>query len=119
MSQSQHRTSDNFTHDNLLWVYDREKCEYRGQQPHNTAVIGRFYEVEGTDGGTYLGIEDFLSELENRAAPAINVLERGGSLNPEPLIQGQSCKTGAGTCGVRMPVVPIYGKRLLWRLSRF
>jgi hypothetical protein len=72
-----------FTGGNVVWVYDREKNEYRPQGPHNTAVIGHYNTVLGTDGKAYLGFEKLLSQAESDAKPVIDKLGIGEMITPE------------------------------------
>ncbi|PYJ97417.1 MAG: hypothetical protein DME23_15650 [Verrucomicrobia bacterium] len=39
-----------FTRDGLLWLYDRERKQYRRQAPHNTAITGHCYAFENEKG---------------------------------------------------------------------
>lgn len=72
-----------FTRDNLVWLYDRVKKEYRRQGPHNTAVIGHFYTVLGKDNAPYYGFEELLSEAESHARPIIDKLDSYEAITPE------------------------------------
>ena len=72
-----------FARDNLVWVYDREKRQYRHQHVQDTAVIGHYYDAKARTGGTYYGVEEYLSKMENRAKPVITKLEDGEMITPE------------------------------------
>jgi hypothetical protein len=68
---------DNFTDSQgYLWIYDRNDCEYRRQQPINTAVIGHYYRFEKPNGEFENGIEDYLSAVEGLSRPVIDKLLR-------------------------------------------
>ena len=70
-----------FTRDGLLFLYDREKNEYRRQAPRNTAVIGHYYATENDGGEKDYGIEEFLSQIEGKAKPVIIKLEAGDTIS--------------------------------------
>ena len=72
-----------FARDGLVWLYDREKKEYRCQQPLNTAVIGNFYVFENTEGEKDYSLESFFSKIEGSAKSTIGKLEAGGTISPE------------------------------------
>ena len=74
---------DGFTRDGFVWLYDREKKEYRRQQPLNTAVIGNYYVFENTDGEKDYSLESFFSKIEGSAKSSIGKLEAGGEISPE------------------------------------
>lgn len=74
---------DGFGRDGLVWLYDREKKEYRCQQPLNTAVIGNFYVFENRDGEKDYSLESFFSKIEGSAKSTTLKLEAGGAISPE------------------------------------
>ena len=74
---------DGFARDGCVWLYDREKKEYRCQQPLNTAVIGNFYVFENKDGEKDYSIESFFSKIEGSAKLTIAKLEVGGAISTE------------------------------------
>lgn len=72
-----------FTRDGLLWVFDRERNEYRRQAPKNTAVIGHFYAFQNVNGETDYSLETFFSQIEGKAKPVIEKLEAGEVLDAQ------------------------------------
>jgi hypothetical protein len=72
-----------FTRDGLLWVFDREKSEYRRQPPKNTAVIGHFYAFLNIEGEMDYGLETFFSQIEGNAKQVIEKLEAQERIEPE------------------------------------
>jgi hypothetical protein len=73
-----------FSRDGYLWLYDREKREYRRQAPRNTAVVGQFYTTELEGGETDTLVEEMLSQIETKAKPIIDSLVAGERLaHPE------------------------------------
>lgn len=65
---------NNFTRDGILWVFDRERNEYRRQTPINTAVRSHYYSVEDNDGIMQTDIEAILSHIEGDAKQLIEKL---------------------------------------------
>ena len=63
-----------FCRDDKLWVFDRDKKEYRQQTPNNTAVKTHYYSVEEKDGEKRTEIEAMLSYIENHAKQVIDKL---------------------------------------------
>lgn len=63
-----------FCRNNKLWVFDREKKEFRQQTPNNTAVKTNYYSVEEKDGGKRTEIEAMLSQIESHAKQVIDKL---------------------------------------------
>ena len=74
---------DGFARDGFVWLYDREKNEYRCQQPLNTAVIGNYYVFENKDGQKDYSLENFFSKIEGSAKSTIGKLEVRGEISPE------------------------------------
>lgn len=65
-----------FSCDNKLWVFDREKKEFRQQTPNNTAVKTNYYSVDVKDGGKRTDIEAMLSQIESHAKEVIDKLHQ-------------------------------------------
>lgn len=72
-----------FTRDGLLWLYDRERKQYRCQTPHNTAIIRYYYAFENEKGEKDYSVEQFLSVIEGKAKAAISKLEARDVITPE------------------------------------
>lgn len=72
-----------FARDGLLWLYDRERKQYRPQTPHNTAIIGHYYTFENEKGEKDYGVEKFLSVIEGKAKVTISKLEAHDAITPE------------------------------------
>jgi hypothetical protein len=60
-----------------VWTYDAQTGSVRPATPANTAVQSHFYSVERDDGSMDTTIEEFLSEVESRAAPIYEGLLQG------------------------------------------
>ena len=71
-----------FARDGLLWLYDRDRKQYRRQTPHNTAIIGHYYAFENQEGEKDYSVEKFLSVIEGKAKATIERLERRDSILP-------------------------------------
>jgi hypothetical protein len=69
-----------FSHEGLVWVFDREQLEYRRQQPRNTAVIRNFYTIINAKAQKDYRIEQFLAGIEGKTAPIIAKLDAGESI---------------------------------------
>lgn len=74
---------DGFARDGFVWLYDRERNEYRRQQPLNTAVIGNYYVFENKDGEKDYSLESYFSKIEGSAKSTIKKLEAKGEISPE------------------------------------
>jgi len=75
---------ERFTKDGSLWVYDRERKEYRSQTPINTAVITHYYKFIEENGTPNVGLEAMLAEVEGETKNLIAKLEQLFPLtNPE------------------------------------
>jgi Protein of unknown function (DUF4238) len=72
-----------FTRDGMLWLYDRERKEFRHQPPKNTAVEKDYYAFENEDGEKDFSIEEYLSKIESRARNTIVKLEAKDSITPD------------------------------------
>jgi hypothetical protein len=59
---------EGFCRNGGLWVYDRDRDEFRFQTPKNTALKSHYYSVEGANGSKRTDIETYLSQVENRAS---------------------------------------------------
>lgn len=57
----------------FLWVFDRQKNEYRQQKPVNTAVKRRYYTITDSKGIYHNDIEKILSRIEGESK---NILEK-------------------------------------------
>jgi hypothetical protein len=69
-----------FARDGMLWVYDRERNEFRTQPPNGTAVEGYRYSLIDEAGNKDHSLEKQLNQMEDAALPGILRLERGESL---------------------------------------
>lgn len=72
-----------FSNDGILQVYDKERDEYRGQQPVNTAVKTHYYSVVGEDGEKNTQIETLLAQVEGHAKEIIAKASRFEPLTEE------------------------------------
>ncbi len=72
-----------FARENLIWLFDREKKQYRCQTPHNTALIGQYYVFENEKGEKDYSVEKYLSAVEGKAKSAIQKLEARDTILPE------------------------------------
>ncbi|MGO9245128.1 MAG: DUF4238 domain-containing protein [Verrucomicrobiia bacterium] len=72
-----------FAHDGLVWLYDREKNEFRQQPTRVTAAIHDYYAVLNDAGEKHYQIEEFLKNIEDNAKPIISKLETGGAVTPK------------------------------------
>ena len=64
-----------------MWVYDREKAEYRRQTPKNTALQTHYYSIEDEHGNKDATIETVLAQVEGQAWPVIDKVEEGKALS--------------------------------------
>lgn len=67
----------------MLWLYDRERKEFRRQSPKNTAVEKDYYTFENENGEKDFSIEEYLSKIESKAKDSIVKLERREIISPE------------------------------------
>ncbi len=65
---------EGFCRDDLLWVYDRDKKEFRQQAPINTAVQKYYYSFENDNGERDAEVEGLLSLVETYTKPIIDKL---------------------------------------------
>jgi Protein of unknown function (DUF4238) len=67
----------------MLWIYDRERKEFRRQPPNKTAVEKDFYTVQNEKGEKDYSVEEYLSTIESKAKDAIVKLEKRGEISPD------------------------------------
>jgi hypothetical protein len=72
-----------FARDGMLWLYDRERKEFRHQPPKNTAVEKDFYAFENEKGEKDFSVEEHLSAIESKAKVAIEKLENRQEISPD------------------------------------
>ncbi|NJN00275.1 MAG: DUF4238 domain-containing protein [Aquincola sp.] len=72
-----------FCRDGGLWVFDRERSEYRQQTPNNTALKQHYYSVEFSNGEKDTRIEEMLSLVESRAKSVLEKLTSGAEITNE------------------------------------
>lgn len=72
-----------FAANGIVQVYDKQRDEYRGQQPVNTAVKSHYYAAEDADGNRNTDIETMLSEIESLASKAIEKASSCDTLTSE------------------------------------
>jgi len=74
----------NFTgKDGLLWIFDRERNEYRQQSIKDTAVQVDYYTLLGQNGRKHVEIENFFASLESITNPVIKKIERRRRISTE------------------------------------
>jgi hypothetical protein len=71
-----------FSRDGYVWLYDRERSQFRRQSAHDTAVIRYYYAFENEKGERDFSVESFLSGVEGKAKSIIVQLEAGGEIKP-------------------------------------
>lgn len=74
---------DFFCKNGMLWVYDRQRKEYRQQTSKNTAVQNQYYSAFGPNGKKHTQVEQFLSIIESLAKPVIVKINNEGDLSPQ------------------------------------
>ncbi len=74
---------EGFCRDGLLWLYDREKREFRQQSPKNTAVQSYYYSLVDYEGAKDSGVEKMLSQVEGLAKPLRDKLLARGKLTTQ------------------------------------
>lgn len=67
----------------MLWLYDRERKEFRSQSPKNTAVEKDYYAFQNENGEKDFSIEEYFSRTESKAKCTIVKLERREIISPE------------------------------------
>lgn len=67
----------NFCKDGRLWLFDRERFEFRCQAPSDTAVRREYYTLVGPKGEKNVDVEEWLATIEGDAKPAIDALSSG------------------------------------------
>lgn len=92
---------DRFTHDGLVWLYDRSKGEFRRQQPVNTTVRRHYYTAEEKGGAKNPTFESWLSRIEGDAKPLLDKLDAGLMLDSK-----------------ERPIVAFFLATLFYRLPR-
>lgn len=66
---------EGFSRDGLIWIFDRETGKYRRDGLSNTAVIKKYYSIEGAEEIEKTKIESMFSLIEGRAACVIKKLD--------------------------------------------
>lgn len=69
--------------DGLLWVYDRERDEFRKQQPKDSAVQKDYYTYTDKDGVKHFDIEQMLSMVEGEASGPLAKLDAGDPISED------------------------------------
>ena len=72
-----------FANGERVWVYDREKSEYREQGVVNTAVQRDYYAVTDASGAKNRDLEGILAGIEGKAAEAIRLADQRAALSEE------------------------------------
>lgn len=72
-----------FAEDGMLWVFDREKREYRRQSPLNTAVQKDYYTAVDQAGALNRNLERILADIEGKASQAISLADADRELMDE------------------------------------
>ena len=67
----------------FLWVFDRQKNEYRQQKPVNTAVKRRYYTITDSKGIYHNDIEKVLSKVEGESKSILDKIEQHGEIDSE------------------------------------
>jgi hypothetical protein len=69
-----------FSQDGKIWVYDRERDDLSELFPETVGIRKNFYRPENVKVGNEHQPEVLLSKLEDRAAPVIDKVDRGGRI---------------------------------------
>lgn len=72
-----------FTKEEKLWVYDREKNEFRIQTPVNTAIEKDYYTFSDKKGEKNKSVEKILADVEGRVVPVFEKIKNQDSLNDD------------------------------------
>ena len=72
-----------FTNKGKLWVYDREKNEFRIQTPVNTAIEKDYYTFVDKKGEKNKSVEKILADIEGRVVPVFDKIKNQDSINDE------------------------------------
>jgi len=72
-----------FTKEEKLWVYDREKNEFRIQTPLNTAIEKDYYSFIDNKGEKNKSIEKMLANIEGRVVPVFDKISKQENLSVE------------------------------------
>ena len=91
---------DGFTKDDKLWVFDREKREYRQQHPINTALVKNLNTYTDHSGETQT-IEPELSAIEGSTKVILTKLE---GKQPISAIEKQTLSLFVSLLWIRVPV---------------
>lgn len=67
----------------FLWIYDREKKEYRKQTPKNIALKKQYYTIKISNSNQDTEIENYLSRIENKTKSIINKIENNNKITSE------------------------------------
>jgi Protein of unknown function (DUF4238) len=67
-----------------VWTYDKTTGDMRSAIPEQTAVETNFYSVERDDGSMDTTIEDYLADVEGKAAPVYDGLLQGTTPTGQP-----------------------------------
>ncbi len=76
---------DNFAVNNIIWVFDRKKNEYRDQSIKDTAVIKDYYTLRKGSKKDF-SVEKYLSDVENTSKIVIDKLINGEIINEQERI---------------------------------
>jgi hypothetical protein len=74
---------EGFARDGKLWLYDRERKQFRHGAPDKIAIICDYYTLTNEQGEKDCRIEEFLSVIEGKAKTVILKLEARGNISPE------------------------------------
>jgi len=74
---------DAFCRSGKIWVYDRQKDQFRQQTPPNTAVIGHYYSIAAPDGEKDTELESVLAQVESEAKPIIAKVSDGRRISDQ------------------------------------
>ncbi len=66
-----------FKEENIVWVYDRKRDQFRKQSPKNTALERSFYTFMDKKGKAHDAIEKMFAEIEGHAKPIIYKIHNG------------------------------------------
>lgn len=71
-----------FCRDGKLWLYDRDKDEYRRQTPKNTALEKHLYSLDKEDGQKDDELEKILARAEGLAKPVLDKIDKRDKIAP-------------------------------------
>ncbi|MGD8307459.1 MAG: DUF4238 domain-containing protein [Ignavibacteria bacterium] len=72
-----------FTKDDKLWIYDRQRNEFRAQTPINTAIEKDYYSFIDKNGKKNTSVEKILSDVEGRVIPVITDIKNEKRISNE------------------------------------